>query len=43
MEDESFASVPYIDYEKALRKPRDWTIVLGQGLQGTVELMEYYY
>lgn len=27
--DEKFTTVPYIDYEKHLRKPRDWTIVLG--------------
>lgn len=31
--------VPYIDYEKELRQPRDWTIVLGKGVQGTVEKM----
>ena len=31
--------VPYIDYEKDLSRPRDWTIVLGKGVQGTVEKM----
>lgn len=32
-------NVPYIDYEKELSQSRDWTIVLGKGVQGTVEKM----
>ena len=29
---EKFDDVPYIDYEKDLSQPRDWTIVLGRGV-----------
>jgi hypothetical protein len=38
--DGSKVQVPYMKYEN-LHMPRDWTIVLGQGLQGTVEHMIY--